>query len=490
MPDGRKLAAAVLAAGAAAVVQSFAGAKPAARIDSAAALWFFGTDEPERHSGIVDHFKFGSIGAERRAGVPYYIWAVMPKVFPEYLPKRPGEGYARFGLIFETPGAKRPIGTSLRKTQVELVGLNCAVCHTGTLRDAPGAPARVIPGMPAHQFDLQSYQRFLFSCFKDPRFNSDSIMPAIREKFPELSWFTQLFYSWFVIPRTQKEALALIRNFAFYDSRPPGGPGRVDTFNPYKVMFGFDMRRDTSIGTADLPSLWNQRVREGMWLHWDGNNNLVTERNKSAAIGAGASEDSLDLAGMKRVEDWILDLKAPPFPQEKIDLKRAAAGRLLYEQHCGDCHALNGKRVGQTEPVEEIRTDPERLNSFTQELSDRMNTLGTGRPWKFSHFRKTNGYASMPLDGVWLRAPYLHNGSVPTLRDLLKPSQDRPAVFWRGYDVYDYDAVGFVASGPEAEREGFRFDTSVRGNGRQGHEYGTKLKPAEKQELLEYLKTL
>jgi len=227
-----------------------------------------------------------------------------------------------------------------------------------------------------------------------------------------------------------------------------------------------------------------------MWLHWDGNNNLVTERNKSAAIGAGASEDSLDLDSMKRVEDWILDLKPPPFPAERIDQKRAAAGRLLFDRYCAQCHALNSKGIGQTEPIEEIGTDPERLNSFTKELSEKMNTLGTGKPWKFSHFRKTNGYASMPLDGAWLRAPYLHNGSVPSLRDLLKPSEERPAIFWRGYDVYDYQAVGFISSGPDAEREGFRYDTSARGNGRQGHEYGTKLAAGEKLDLLEYLKTL
>ena len=487
MPDRRIFAAAILAAGAA--VQAFTGA-PATGPAIAPSLWLPDADEPELHSGIVEHFKYGSIGAESRAGVPYYIWAVLPKVFPEYLPKRPGEGYARFGLIFEGASAKRPIGTSLRKTQVDLVGLNCAVCHTGTLRDAPGGAARIILGMPAHQFDLQSYQRFFFSCFKDPRFTADRIMPAIQEKFPELSWFTRTFYSWIVIPRTQKEGVTVSRNFAFFDSRPPSGPGRVDTFNPYKVIFGFDMQRDSSVGTADLPSLWNQRSREGMWLHWDGNNNLVTERNKSAAIGAGASEDSLDLAGMKRVEDWILDLKPPGFPPERIDQKRAAAGHLLFERHCAECHALNGKRIGQTEPIEEIRTDPERLNSFTKELSDKMNTLGTGKAWKFSHFRKSNGYSSMPLDGVWLRAPYLHNGSVPTLRDLLKPSEERPAVFWRGYDFYDYEAVGFVASGPGAEREGFRFDTSARGNGRQGHDYGTRLTPAEKLDLIEYLKTL
>ena len=70
-----------------------------------------------------------------------------------------------------------------------------------------------------------------------------------------------------------------------------------------------------------------------------------------------------------------------------------------------------------------------------------MNTIGTGRPWRFSHFRKTNGYAGMPLDGIWLRAPYLHNGSVPTLRALLF-LDERPARFYRAYDVYDWRARG------------------------------------------------
>ena len=49
-------------------------------------------------------------------------------------------------------------------------------------------------------------------------------------------------------------------------------------------------------------------------------------------------------------------------------------------------------------------------------------TLYAGYPHRYCHYRKTFGYANMPLDGVWLRAPYLHNGSVPTLRDLLEPA--------------------------------------------------------------------
>ena len=262
------------------------------------------------------------------------------------------------------------------------------------------------------------------------------------------------------------------------------------------MLFNFDMSKDDGVGTADLPSLWNQKMREGLWLHWDGNNNLVTERNKSAAIGAGASEDSLDLGGMKRVEDWIWDLKPPAFPQDRIDAARAENGGKVYQRECARCHAVGqpdgqaGAQLGQTVEISEIGTDAERLHSFTAQLALKMNTLGAGKPWKFSHFRKTNGYAAMPLDGVWLRAPYLHNGSVPTLRDLLKPPDLRPEVFWRGYDVYDYNSAGFVSSGPEAERAGFRYDTSARGNGRLGHAYGTLLSPAEKDDLLEYLKTL
>ena len=140
--------------------------------------------------------------------------------------------------------------------------------------------------------------------------------------------------------------------------------------------------------------------------------------------------------------------------------------------------------------IAELHTDPERVNSFTPALAQKMNTLGADRPWKFSHFRKTEGYAGMPLDGVWLRAPYLHNGSVPSIRDLLEKPENRPSVFWRGYDVYDFENLGFISSGTEAETAGFRYDTSARGNSNAGHTYGTELKTKDKEALLEYLKTL
>jgi hypothetical protein len=140
-------------------------------------------------------------------------------------------------------------------------------------------------------------------------------------------------------------------------------------------------------------------------------------------------------------------------------------------------------------PLPEIGTDAERLDSFSPALAVEMNKIGEGHPWQFRRFRKTDGYANAPLDGLWLRAPYLHNGSVPTLRALLFP-EERPATFYRAYDVYDFVNVGFVSSGAEAEREGVRFDTRERGNGNRGHVYGTNLTREARESLLEYLKTL
>jgi hypothetical protein len=437
---------------------------------------------------IGDHFKYGSVGTEERVGVPYWIWRVLPVVFEDQLPRRPGTGYERIGFLSGGAPHGRPIGTSYRKDWVALVGLNCATCHVGTIRDAPGAVPRTVLGMPANQMDLQAYARFLTAAAKDPRFTADVLLDAIEKAGGNFSVLDRIGYRLFIVGRVRRAILDRERENAWFDDgRPPFGAGRVDTFNPYKIMFGLPVGR--AVGTVDLPSLWNQRIRQGLWLHWDGNNDLVEERNKSAAIGAGATPKSLDLPSLDRVARWTLDLKPPAYPDARIDHTRLAEGRQVYEAECAACHDAKGARVGQVTPLAEIGTDPGRVESFTADLAQRMNTIGESYPWKFSHFRKTEGYANMPLDGTWLRAPYLHNGSVPHLRALLTP-EERPVTFYRAYDVYDWLNVGFTSTGSGAEREGVLFDTRLPGNGNRGHDYGATLTPAQKDALVEYLKTL
>jgi cytochrome c peroxidase len=173
-----------------------------------------------------------------------------------------------------------------------------------------------------------------------------------------------------------------------------------------------------------------------------------------------------------------------------MDANLAAKGKPVYDRDCAQCHAVGAPRTCKVMPAAEIGTDTNRMATWTQAAADQANAavkdLGIIRP----NLIQNNGYCSPPLDGLWMRAPYLHNGSVPSLRALLEPVENRPARFYRGYDVYDPENVGFVSSGPAAERNGWRLDVTVRGNGNQGHNYGTNLTSEEKQALLEYLKTL
>ncbi len=447
-----------------------------------------GQGDAASFAAIDDHFKYGSIGTEERVGLPYWVWRVLPMVFADKLPNRPGQGYERLGFMSDGAAHGRPIGTSYLPGRVTLVGLNCATCHVGSIRNSLSEPRRIVLGMPANQMDLQGYARFLTASASDPRFNASTLIDAVVKENPDFGFFERLLYRFFVIKRARDGILERAKDSAWFDSRPPQGPGRVDTFNPYKILLRLTFDNDHTVGTADLPSLWNQRVRRGLWLHWDGNNDSVEERNKSAAIGAGATPDSLDLASMARIEEWILDLKPPEYPAERINQPLAAAGSAVYQRACASCHDVGAERSGQVTPLSDIGTDRERLDSFTPDLARGMNTIGEGKPWRFTRFRKTDGYANMPLDGLWLRAPYLHNGSVPTLRALLYP-EERPAEFYRAYDVYDWTNVGFVSSGPDAAREGVRFVTSERGNSNSGHLYGATLSVADKSALLEYLKT-
>ncbi len=95
---------------------------------------------------IVDHFKYGSIGTEERVGIPSGLWRALPIVFADKLPNRPGNGYERLGFVYDSAPHKRPIGTSYLSGKVPLVGLNCATCHTGTIRFSPNDRRQIPEG--------------------------------------------------------------------------------------------------------------------------------------------------------------------------------------------------------------------------------------------------------------------------------------------------------------------------------------------------------
>ena len=96
-------------------------------------------------------------------------------------------------------------------------------------------------------------------------------------------------------------------------------------------------------------------------------------------------------------------------------------------------------------------------------------------------------YKARPLNGIWATAPYLHNGSVLSLMELLKPQKDRLAKFYVGNRELDVVNMGFVNQQTENSS---LLDTSLLGNSNAGHSYGTELTEQQKIALVEYMKTL
>lgn len=471
---------------------------------------------PVNYTNVVDQFKYGSTGGERNFGLPYWIWKVMPVIFADKLPKNGGVGWEAFGFVYENDehGRRRdlPVGWQRgRDMGIDRVFLNCAACHATTVREAPDKPPKVYVGMPAARFDIGAFQQFLSEVALDARFRSDVIVPEIERQSGGLGLLDRYVVYPIAVTIMQQQLLTIRGRFVGIDAST-WGAGRVDTWNAAKAGLNFVLRKlpeKERIGAADFPSIWNQRKRKhrsdgkSMQLHWTGNNDDVNERNLSAAFGTGATPALVDHYQIGRLQDWLLDATPPPFPFP-VDQAKAARGATVYGQYCAHCHGksgqdFTGEYVGFVTPIEVVGTNRDHFDSYTYEVSTAQDMNYAGTKYRFTHFRKTAGYANAPLDGIWLRGPYLHNGSVPTLRDLLDPPcpdpkvqcpGGRPIKFYRGYDVVDAVKVGF--RGDVAEENGRKFDlfdTSVRTKYNGGHLWGTTLPPDDKDAIVEYMKT-
>lgn len=442
-------------------------------------------------------FKYGSIGAEFDAGIPYWIFYVLPRVFPEKFTQDgkivPG-GYAALGVPWEM-GRELPVGFTKKTIGFPRVANNCAVCHTTSYRTSPDSNPVFVVGGPAHTTNVQGFFRLLIDCAKDPRFNADILMAEIN-RVTALDWIDKALYRFFVIPITRQRLLEREAQFAWIYRKdfPDWGRGRDDAMNLTKY-FMIKAPMDDTFGPTDMPSVWN--LKKYVWdkghrMNYAGDSHDATSVIMDSALGllGAPPKHKEDFVGqVKWLHDYLSELPPPKYPFP-INEAKAATGKPLFDAHCASCH--RSEKTGTPLPLAEVGTDRGRLDSWNKGAAVKANQvvkeMGLQRRGLVEEDLK--GYVAAFLDGIWLKAPYLHNGSVPTLRDLLEPAAKRPKVFWRGYDVYDPVKVGFVSDGPEAQRVGTRLDTGSKAGGNQGHEFGTGLTAVEKEALLEYLKTL
>jgi mono/diheme cytochrome c family protein len=461
-----------------------------------------------------ERFLYGSIGAEATAGIPYWIFYVLPRVFPDKLPGP--TGYASFGLAWEE-GRELPIGFTKKTIGFDRVAQNCAVCHAARYRLSPDDKPKFVATGPNHTLNLEAFFRFLVDCALDPRFSAGALMNEITLA-SDLSWIDRMIYRFVLIPATRKALLERRPRFAWIYNKgerwPDWGRGRDDAMNltKYFLTTGPPMKPDDTLGPTDMPSIWNigkyRAAREGgrdtrmnfAGDSWDANSVIIDSALGLHGAPPASNRDFLEEVAW--LTKYLEGYRAPPFPFDTADPKvapKVARGKGVFQQECAKCHV---DRAGAVVPIDEVRTDRERLWSWNEGAARRSNEIvrSFGIERKGLVEENPKGYIAAFLDGIWLRAPYLHNGSVPTLRDLLEPVAKRPQVFYRGYDVYDPIDVGFISLESQAKRLGASwdavkavatpYDVRWRSNGNMGHEYGVSLPAGDKDALIEYLKTL
>ena len=252
-------------------------------------------------------------------------------------------------------------------------------------------------------------------------------------------------------------------------------------------------------------------------------------------------------------EEFGQGVWSPKWPEEilgNIDRSTAAKGEALYKQMCVGCHKPSmyseegrkpqywtdgtetyGHRLFKVTmiPLSVIGTDPKQATNFANRKAD-SGPLGMGEisaqkgltditqavirsaytqlaltpeqqeewnGYRENELRAPLAYKARPHNGIWATPPYLHNGSVPNMYQLLSPVSERSKVFYLGSKQYDPSKLGLNTDALEGAS---RFDVLLPGNSNAGHEFndepkgngviGRKLTPEERMAIIEYLKTL
>ncbi len=162
--------------------------------------------------------------------------------------------------------------------------------------------------------------------------------------------------------------------------------------------------------------------------------------------------------------------------------------------------AITGKKFAETKSWKaHVRHHEDIRDSIVEHRFDQhgfveLQLLDTAEPDDFTQTDKNlDGlvYKGRPLNGIWATAPYLHNGSVPTLWDLMTPPKQRPREFWVGSREFDPEKVGFrTDEGKNLFRVNDKNGKVMEGNSNLGHNYGTHLTERERRAIVEYMKTL
>lgn len=465
---------------------------------------FGGNHEPRASAewgGELFHYR--DFGSPHQTGVPYALAVAAIERYPDQLGGNTRAFCEKFGIArrLDRPDSL-PVGFALHRdgiTGLDFAMTNCSLCHSGEIG------GRIVPGLGSRELRLNALNIAIIDVVTRDDFNTKTMLPLARDaaKRRHSPWGWRGAWATRVAIGKLKQRAGSGAGNAFGGMKDvDAGPGRNSAIEFAKAASKVPIGPPYSF--AKYPAVWVYRKRAT--FGYDGS--IVGDR----VMALSAIEFNKLMPGKtivkqrstwQSVYDYMAGLRPPPYPGA-VDSALAETGHAVFLTRCTQCHGTYAQG-GDAEYYKErvvalsvVGTDPDRLHSVTPEL---VAVRRKGPLAKYVWIEPQQGYVPPPLDGIWCRGPYLHNGSVPTLVDLLGPPEERPATFYVGAGTdYDLQRLGLAyeeepgANGRRAGRRASQtqslFDTAQPGSGNGGHEFSADLSADERRALLEYLKRL
>ena len=410
---------------------------------------------------------------------------------------------------------------SLPPIELQIGNIGCAACHAAPTYGADGRPApdRVWLGAPNPSLDLEADTQGLYAALQGGVAEPERLMATVRRLYPDMTDREAKTLQSFVMPRVRERMTAIAATGQGVLPFSNGLPGMTNGVAALKLQHGLladdpdAMTRET--GFTSIPHLADRAWRSA--LLWDGayappgheRFRVMQEadltdahRDQLAAITAYFTVPSMGVSGAQarrhvpEVETawaYLKTVRPQPFPG-RIDQARAVAGRDVFQRGCAACHGTYAETAQGPRLIRFpnwaglVGTDRTRAEAITETLVARVNASPMGGSISAA---ATGLYAAPPLTGLWQSAPYLHNGSVPSLAALLG-LEERPERFRVGGHAMDLERVGIAyPDGYQPYAGSAWVDTRKPGLGGRGHETPfADLSREGRLALLEYLKRL
>lgn len=465
---------------------------------------------------------------------------------------------ASYGFLPSTNGGIYPLGMAADdgKAAIEngipMVGVNCAACHTGQLT-VRGATLRVEGGSATLDITrfLTDVDHAILADAKDPAKRKTFLAEAVSYGYPASKASAGLD------AEANRRIFMYTAAAKTTEANTPSGPGIVDALTGIAFSAMTTGLHEASNARAakaptNFPPVWD--IWHFDWVQYNASVHQPMGRNVGEAIGLGARLNIVDSKGklnpastrwkstvnvknLHWIEDTLVSLKPPVWPSAfgAIDQAKVAAGKALFAQNCSRCHGVNIIAGSPSHewylpvvPLARIGTDPNQAVGFAKTTynATKIGASATeGGPEglfmvvsavKAQAYRDAGipksewptydgfgrkpligtacGYRPRPLVGIWATPPFLHNGSVPSVYDML--SQTRPAHPIIGNTEFDPIKLGQVQVAVPGRT--YTMDTTLQGNSNAGHWFtddtarkgriGRALTDIEKYDLIEYLK--